>query len=186
MRATLSGLTSSAAAQRIGRFARCERGVTAIEFAFVSPILIAIVLATAQVAVIFIAQSYMETISEAGMRIVLTNQANTLTQAQFQNAICAKITALFSCSNMIIDVETAPSNATNMTSAMPQFDKTGKLVNPTNFTLTPGATMMLVVMYQWPVVGGPLGMNFSTAGIGNGTFLLVSTQIFQIEPKVNS
>ena len=69
-----------------------------------------------------------------------------------------------------------------MTSAMPQFDSTGKLVNPTNFTLTPNTTMMLIVMYQWPVIGGPLGMKLSTSGMGNGTFLLVSTQVFQIEP----
>src|SRR3954470_24386050 len=135
MRATVFNLSRSAVARRLGRFARCERGLTAIEFAFVSPILIAIILATVQVAVIFIAQSYMETISEAGMRIVLTNQANTLTQAQFQSAICAKITALLSCANMIIDVEPAPSSAANMAAAMPQFDSTGKLVNPTNYSL---------------------------------------------------
>jgi hypothetical protein len=35
-------------------------------------------------------------------------------------------------------------------------------------------------MYQWPVFGGPLGLNFAT--LGNGTLLMVSTQVFQIEP----
>ena len=42
--------------------------------------------------------------------------------------------------------------------------------------------MMLVVMYQWPVIGMPsMGFNFSN--MGNGTFLLVSTQVFQVEPS---
>jgi hypothetical protein len=40
--------------------------------------------------------------------------------------------------------------------------------------------MLLVVMYPWPVYGGPLGLNFSN--MGNGTMLMTSTQVFRIEP----
>jgi hypothetical protein len=35
------------------------------------------------------------------------------------------------------------------------------------------------VMYQWPVVVGPLGLAFSD--LANGTLLLTSTQVFQNE-----
>ena len=53
--------------------------------------------------------------------------------------------------------------------------------NPTTFTVVPAPNkMLLIVMYQWPVISGPLGMMFG--GLGNGDFLLVSTQVFQIEP----
>ena len=41
--------------------------------------------------------------------------------------------------------------------------------------------MLLVVMYPWPVYGGPLGLNFSN--MGNGKMLMTSTQVFRIEPK---
>ena len=181
MRATAIRVSESAAARRIARYFRCDRATTAIEFAFVSPIIVALLLATAQVAVIFIAQSYLETVGEVGMRTVLTNQANALTQAQFKTQICSNLTALFTCGSLIVDVEQAPTNAAAMAAAMPQFDSTGKLKNPTNFVIAPApAKMLLVVMYQWPVVGGPLGLNFGS--LGNGTFLLVSTQVFQIEP----
>jgi hypothetical protein len=40
--------------------------------------------------------------------------------------------------------------------------------------------MLLVVMYPWPVYGGPLGLNF--ANLGNGAMLMSSTQVFRIEP----
>ncbi len=173
---------SNAAKGLLKRFWRCDSGVNAIEFAFVVPIMIAIVLATAQIAVIFIAQSYLEALAEQAMRIVLTNQANNLTQAQFNSAICADITALFSCNNLIVELEQAPNSAAAMSSSLPQFDSHGNLVNPTTFQIVPAPNkMLLVVMYQWPVIAGPIGLAFG--GLGNGNFLLVSTHVFQIEPN---
>ena len=44
-----------------------------------------------------------------------------------------------------------------------------------------GTDMLLVVMYPWPVYGGPLGLNF--ANMGNGKMLMTSTQVFRIEPR---
>ena len=43
-----------------------------------------------------------------------------------------------------------------------------------------GTDMLLVVMYPWPVYGGPLGLDF--ANLGNGKMLMTSTQVFRIEP----
>lgn len=172
----------SAASRNLARFWRCDSGVNAIEFAFVVPMIIAIVLATAQIAVIFIAQSYLEALAEQAMRIVLTNQANALTQSQFNSAICTHITALFKCNNLIVELEQAPTSVATMSSALPQFDSSGNLVNPTTFQIVPAPNkMLLVVMYQWPVIAGPVGMLFG--GLGNGNFLLVSTHVFQIEPS---
>jgi hypothetical protein len=45
---------------------------------------------------------------------------------------------------------------------------------------TPGEDMLLVVIYPWPVYGGPLGLNF--ANLGSGEMLMTSTQVFRIEP----
>jgi Flp pilus assembly protein TadG len=170
------------AANVFARFCRCDSGVNAIEFAFVVPLAIAIVLATVQVGVIFLAQSYLEYVAETGARLVLTNQAanNNWTQAQFAAQICSDVQALFNCNNLIVELEQAPSSAANMAAAMPQFDSNGNLTNPTSYSVLPApAKMMLVVMYQWPVIGGPLGLNFGS--LGNGNFLLVSTQVFQVE-----
>ena len=71
-----------------------------------------------------------------------------------------------------------------MAAAMPQFDVNGNLTNPTPYQLQDApAKMMLVVMYQWPTIAGPLGVSFGS--LGNGNFLLVSTQVFQVEINNN-
>jgi Flp pilus assembly protein TadG len=170
------------------RFARDSRATTAIEFAFVAPFFIALMLGTLQVGIIFLAKSYLETGAEQGARLVLTNQAVTvtagvtspMTQAQFQAAICAQFSAMFNCSQLIVQLEPLPSSATSLTSLVPQFNSDGTLKNPTTYTMgASGVNMLLIVMYPWPVYGGPLGLSFST--FGNGTLLLTSTQIFRIE-----
>lgn len=172
---------------RLAHYGRCERAATAIEFAFVAPIIIAILLATVQVAVIYIAQSYLEAMAETGMRTVLTNNAYSLTKAQFQTAICANITALFNCTNVILDVQPITCTSANMTtcmpSTMPTFTSTGALASPTTFNVgNSGDKMRLVMMYQWPVIGGPLGLTFADAASGNKTRLLTSVQVFYKEP----
>jgi Flp pilus assembly protein TadG len=181
MRIRTSSLVASRPARALARFWRCDKGVNAIEFAFVVPIIIAILLATAQIGVIFIAQAYLNEVAEAGMRTVLTNQANNLTKSQFATAICGNVAALFNCNNLIVALQQAPTTAAAMSTAMPQFDTNGNLTQQTTYNVAPApAQMLLVVMYQWPVIGGPLGLKFG--GLGNGAYLLVSTQVFMIEP----
>jgi len=176
------------AARLVLRFARDARAATAIEFAMVAPLFIALLLATLQVGIVFLAKSYLETGAEQGARLVLTNQAVTtsngvttpMTQAQFQAAICAQFNALFNCSQLIVQLEPLPSTATSLSALLPQFNSDGTLKNPTSYaTGSAGENMLLIVMYPWPVFGGPLGLNF--ASLGNGTLLLSSTQIFRIE-----
>jgi len=165
----------------VRKFLCCESGGPAAEFALVAPIIIAVILAALEVAEIFLAKAYLETATETAARFVMTNQANSMTQAQFQSQVCAEITALFTCANVIVQLETAPSSASQMSAAMPTFTSTGALTTPTTFSISAApAKMILTVMYQWPVFGGMLGLNFSN--LGNGKLLMTSTQIFQIEP----
>jgi Flp pilus assembly protein TadG len=162
--------------------ADCDRGATAVEFALVSPIIIAILLAALQIGVVFLAKSYLETATEAAARLVLTNQTGAMTQSNFQTAVCNQIGALFNCSGIIVQLGTAPSSASQIAASLPQFTTAGVLTNPTGYGLAPApAKMMLVVMYKWPLIVGPLGLYF--ASFSDGTLLMTSTQIFQIEPS---
>ena len=175
----LSPKSSRTLAGAAVRLARDARAATAIEFAIVAPLFIALILATLQVGIVFLAKSYLETGAEQGARLVLTNQAVTtsngvttpMTQAQFQAAICAQFIALFNCSQLIVQLEPLPSTATSLNSLVPQFNSNGTLKNPTTYaTGSSGENMLLIVMYPWPVFGGPLGLSF--ASLGNGTLLL--------------
>ncbi len=162
-------------------FARRQDGTPAIEFALVAPIFIVLIFATAQAAIIYLANAYLETAAEEAARLVLTNQAGSMTAAQFQTALCGNITTLFTCSNVMINLAPATSD-TSIVTAAPTFNSNGTLANPLTYTQpTLGQVAVLQVLYQWPVIGLPLGWNF--ANLGNGTHLMMSTQVFIVEAQ---
>jgi Flp pilus assembly protein TadG len=170
------------------RFSRESRAASAAEFALVAPVVIAVILATLQAGIIFVAKAYLETGAEQAARTVLTNNATTttggvtspMTQAQFQAAVCALLPALFTCGSLIVELEPLPSGTTSVATLTPTFNSDGTLANPVTYQSgTSGQLMFLLVAYEWPVYGGVLGLNFGT--LGNGTLLMTSTQIFKIE-----
>lgn len=159
---------------------------TAIEFAIVAPILLAVVLATIQAATIFLVEAFLDSAAESAARIVLTNGASGLTAAQFRSTICTELTSLFDCVKLTVELEPLPPGTTNLASLMPQFNADGSLVTTPPVAVgasaaAPLTDMLMVVMYPWPVFGGPLGLNL--ADLGAGTRLIASTQIFRNEPQ---
>ncbi len=165
-------------------FARRQDGGPAEEFAFTAPIFIVLIFATAQVAIIYLANAYLETAAEDAARLVLTNQTGTMTAAQFRTALCANITTLFTCSDLMIGLTPATST-TSINTAAPTFNSNGTLKNTMPYTQpVPGQIAVLQVLYQCPVIGLPLGWSF--ANLGNGTYLMMSTQVFVVEcPNMN-
>src|SRR5271168_2965970 len=105
-----------------------ETGSPAVEFALVFPIFIAIVLATLQAASIFLVKAFFESSAEQAARVVLTNQTDSLTAAQFQTEICNQLTALFNCGQVTVALEPLPAGTTNLTSMLPTFDSKGNVV----------------------------------------------------------
>jgi Flp pilus assembly protein TadG len=162
-------------------FARREDGGPASEFALMAPVFIVLIFATAQIAIIYLANAYLETAAEDAARLVLTNQTSGMTATQFQAALCNNITALFTCSNVVVSLTPATST-TSISTTAPSFNSNGSLATPLPYTQpSPGQIAVLEVLYQWPVIGLPLGFNFSN--LGNGTYLMMSTQVFMVEPQ---
>jgi Flp pilus assembly protein TadG len=162
-----------------------EAGSPAVEFALVFPIFIGVVLATLQAGSIFLAKAFFESGAEAAAKVVLTNQTSSLTAAQFKTEICNQLTALFNCGQVTVELEPMPTGTTNVSALLPKFDSKGNVVGTPTVDVganagAAGTDMLLVVMYPWPVYGGPLGLNFSN--MGSGKMLMTSTQVFRIEP----
>ena len=175
MRTRLDGLS-----QILDRFAGEERATSAIEFVVAAPIIIAIILCTLQAGIVFVAKAYLETGAEQAARDVLDNKGSSWSQAQFNTDVCNQLSALFTCGSLIIQLGQLPESATSLTPYMPQFNADGSLQNPTSYTAgTSGEIMLLTVMYEWPVYGGPLGLNWGS--FSNGTMLMTATQIFRVE-----
>jgi Flp pilus assembly protein TadG len=165
-------------------FARREEGAAALEFAIVAAPFIALILATLQTMLAFFAGQVLESAVADSSRAILTGSAQNagMSQSGFATAVCGKVQALFNCSNLMIDVQTASSFASANTS-MPTltFNGSGGVNNSWQFSPgAPGDIVVMRVMYQWPVFLGPLGLGLSNES--NGNLLLMATATFKNEP----
>ncbi|MFZ2068498.1 MAG: TadE/TadG family type IV pilus assembly protein [Xanthobacteraceae bacterium] len=191
----LAALRRKLAAAAIGlrsskHFALCRKGATAIEFALVAAPFLALLVAMFETALVFFAGRVLAEVTEEASRYILTGQAqkSNMTQSQFLTYVCTGsntatlVSALFNCNNLMVNVQ----NYTNFASASTSsptlgFNANGTVSNTWNYS--PGAQGSIVVvqvMYQWPIVLGPLGFNLSN--LANGNRLLVSTAVFKNEP----
>jgi Flp pilus assembly protein TadG len=174
---------------RAARLLACERGATAVEFAMVALPMFAVLIALLQVGIIFLAQGELETAAEKAKTQLFTGQAqqNGVTQAAFQSTVCSYLPALFTCSGVMVDIQNLGVSNTggnfggaNTSAPTLTYNSNGSVSNTWGFNVG-GANSVLVlrVFYQFPIVSGPLG--FALANLPNGTRLLMSTAVFQVQ-----
>lgn len=171
-------------------FALCRRGATALEFALVAAPFLALLVALFETALVFFASRVLDEVTEEASRYILTGQAQqaNMSQSQFQTYLCtstntaALVSALFNCNNLMINVENYSDFASASTSTPTlTFNKSGAVSNTWTYSPgTPGSIVVVQVMYQWPIILGPLAFNLSNLSDGNR--LLVSTAVFKSEP----
>ncbi len=156
MRATPFLVTKARLPGPLARFATCARGVTAIEFAFVAPMIIALLLAAFQISTLYVAEAYLDSVTEKAMRIVLTNQSYTLKASDFKTQLCANVNAMFDCTKVIVDLQsindcsgTGSALTTCFNKYQPTFDAAGTQTSTPAFTSgAQGDKMRLLVMYR--------------------------------------
>ncbi|MCK1735331.1 pilus assembly protein [Bradyrhizobium sp. 138] len=183
------GLTSTISRRRnrCAAFARDSRGATAVEFALVAAPFLALVIALIQTFLVFFAQQMLESVVRQSARLVMTGQVQSanMTQAVFKQKVCDQIVILFTCSGLMVDMQVATS-WTSTNTAMPTltYDGSGKVSNAWQYNPgVAGDIVVLRVLYEWPVVLGPLGFNLSN--LSNGNRLIMSSAAFQNEPGAN-
>ena len=160
----------------------CRRGSSAVEFSLVALPFFALILASLQLFVMFMAQQVLETATEVVGREILTGtiQSQGLSQSQFQAAVCAQIPALLKCNGVMVDVQTALNfSVVDTTAPALTYDNKGNVTNQWQFQPgSPGDIVIFRVMYQWPMFG-IFGFNPITQQ--NGTRLLMATAVFKNE-----
>ena len=165
-------------------FWRNNRGATAVEFSLLALPLIMLIFASMQTALLFFYDQALQTGAQKSARQLLTGsvQLGGLTQAQFKTVVCANLPSQFQCSNVMVDVQSASSfQATNTSSLTPTYDIHNSVTNVWNYTPgNPGDIVIMRVMYDWPVLGGPLAVGL--ANQPNNTHLMVATTVFKNEP----
>ncbi len=171
----------------VARFLRQRSGATAVEFALIAVPFFLILMATAQTAIVFMAQQELETVTEQASRLILTNHATNMSASAFASQVCAVpgATIMFNCSKFMINVQNygTGTSFSGATTAAPTltFDKNGNVTNSWSFN--PGGVGSIVVvqvMYQWPIFLKPFSYNLSN--LSNGNRLLLATSVFRNEP----
>lgn len=170
--------------QRLRRFRRDESAATAVEFAILFTPLVFLILASLQLSIIFFAGQCLQSAAITSGRQLMTGSAQQsgLTQAQFKTVVCNNSPMLFTCSNIMVDVESGTSFSGTSTSAPTlTYNAHGNVTNSFNYsTGGPGDIVVLHVMYNWPVIAAPLLPGL--ADQSNGDRLLVATSVFKVEP----
>jgi Flp pilus assembly protein TadG len=166
------------------KFIRCNKGATVVEFALVAAPFLGLLVALFQTVLVFFAERVLDETTEDASRYIMTGEAQqtNMTQSGFANYVCQNTFALFNCKNFMINVQNYNSfAAANTASPTLTFNAQGQVTNEWTYSPgNPGDVVIVQVMYQWPVVLGPLGFNLSN--ISNGNRLLVSTAAFRNEP----
>ena len=172
------------------RIVGSESGAAAIEFSLVAAPFLALLVGLFQTGVVFLAGRELDAGVLAASRMIMTGQAQTsnMTEAQFATWLCENTYALFNCSNFMINVQNSPSFSSASTadpiaglnSQGQPINSSGNVINWSYSPGGPGDVVVVQVMYEWPVVLGPLGFNLSN--LSNGNRLLMSTAVFKNEP----
>jgi len=91
----------------IARFRAARGGATAVEFALVAPAFLATVIAVLETTLFLFAQATLQNAAVEGGRLFMTGQGQNgnLTEAQFVNDICPMISALFNCSDVMVNIK---------------------------------------------------------------------------------
>lgn len=170
--------------KRLRALPRDRKAATAVEFALLVTPLMALILASLQLSLIFFAGQILQTAAMAAGRELMTgsDQQAGMSQSAFQSNVCNYIQVLFTCNNVMVDVESASSySSLNMTPLTLTYNAKGQVTN--TWAYNPGGAgdiVILRVMYNWPVFGGPAALGLSDQP--NGAHLLVATDVFKNEP----
>jgi Flp pilus assembly protein TadG len=177
--------SSATLRKALRRFRRNRRGSAAVEFALVAPVFFALLFAIIETALVFFAGQVLETGVQDSGRLFFTSQANCagMSQADFKQNICDRVSALLSCSGIDIDVRSYAAG-TAITIADP-INASGNYAG--NFVYQPAAcnnvdqTVVVRGFYQWPLFVTGLGYNIAniSRGTTNSKRLLAATSAFR-------
>jgi hypothetical protein len=89
---------------------------------------------------------------------------------------------LFTCNLLMVNVQNYTSFAVaNASTPTLTFNAQGQVNNTWSYDPgTPGEVMVVQLIYQWPIVGGPFGYVLSNLGNGNAEIMGVTS--FRVEP----
>jgi Flp pilus assembly protein TadG len=166
------------AAGTMERLVRREDGAAAVEFALVAAPFLALLFAILEAGLMFFAGQSLDTAASNVARQIMTGQTQGMSQGDFNNKVCANLSALFNCASIMYDVEVCTTYSACNTSV--PLDSQGNVqTSGLGFNQGgPGSTVLVKLMYPWPTISSMLGLTLTNM---RGR-VLISTFAFSNEP----
>ncbi|THD62853.1 TadE/TadG family type IV pilus assembly protein [Phenylobacterium sp.] len=172
----------------VARFARAQRGVTAVEFGLVALPLMVLTFGALELALVFLVSTTLDQATEAASRQIRTGNfqisaANT--RADFKNLVCSGMSWLNgSCaSGVTVDVRTFSTFAALAATPAISPATFNPVTTPTCFTAGQPTDIVLVRTYfVWNLFTPLLNNALENMGGGSGKRLISSTTAFRNEP----
>ncbi|HEX2816276.1 MAG TPA: TadE/TadG family type IV pilus assembly protein [Phenylobacterium sp.] len=168
------------------RFARAERGATAVEFGLVSLPILMMIFGLLEIAMVFLVGTTLDQATQAAARQIRTGEFQTSatpTKAAFKALVCQRMTWLQPKCNadLWLDVQTYSDFAT--LAATPPMNAPAFDPNTTCFSTGQPTDIVLVRAYfEWDLITPLLSVALQNMGGGSGKRLISSTTAFRNEP----
>jgi Flp pilus assembly protein TadG len=168
------------------RFARAQRGATAIEFAIIALPFLVLLFGIIELGMVFLVSTTLQNATDNAARQIRTGQFQTSganTQNDFKALVCNSMSWLSTpcATKMSVDVQTF-ANFTDL-SAKGQVNAT--TFNPNNLcwsTGQPGDIVLVRTYYQWDVFTPLLDASLVNMGAGSKKRLISAATSFRNEP----
>jgi Flp pilus assembly protein TadG len=170
--------------EALRRFRCNRRGSAAVEFALIAPVFFALLFALIETALVFFAGQVLETGVQDSGRLLFTNQSNCagMSQVDFKQNICDRVSALMSCSGIDVDVRSYPAGtAITITDPLVSGTYVSNAVYQPPACNSTTDTVVVRGFYQWPLIVTGLGYNIANIGRGTASSkrLLAATSAFR-------
>jgi Flp pilus assembly protein TadG len=179
---------SSRLSRFTSRFARSERGATAVEFGLVSLPILVMIFGLLELALVFIVMTTLDTATQTMSRKIRTGEFQTSgasSPANFKALVCAQMTWLQAqcTTGLWVDVRTF-SDFNSLAAAQPlPFAAAYPAVPTTCFSPGNPTDIVLVRAYfEWNLFTPLLNAALENMGSGSGKRLISSTTAFRNEP----
>jgi Flp pilus assembly protein TadG len=169
-------------ARDLSRFRRARGGATAVEFAFIFPIFLAVLIALLQTTFFLFAQSALQTAATEAGRLFMTGQGPAPGTLASSSSICPIISPLLNCNSVMVDVQSYPSFI-GANASMPTltYNSQGAVTNNWSYNGgTPGDVVVVRLIYQWSVVGNSI---FAFANLPNSMREMMGVAAVRVEPS---
>lgn len=166
-------------ARRAATVLHDTHGVAAIEFAFVAPPFLLLVMGIVEFSIMFFTSSVIEGATKEAARQIRTGKVQSAAdpEADFRARLCDALSGIIDCNQVVFHVQTFSDF---QTVSMPlEVDEDGEVVATTFSPGDSSAVTVVRAVYRWEFTT-PLIAHLVPAGLGGQ--MIVSTAAFQNEP----